>query len=172
MGRLSYRVRSTSERKRRHGEHSSCTGYMCGKRKNCTVQLAAGTYLTRQLVAFNFQGTFKGMGIATTTIQTVYPLPVKFPDVFVDGECVPNTTTCLWLSLIIFVNGKIEVSDLSMMELAPPGEATTGWLFAGTKFTDLIDTVRFMGNMPTYATVDRINVQGSTDDSPTSTGFN
>jgi len=138
----------------------------------CTVQLSGGTYHTRQLVAYNFQGTFKGMGMTNTTIQAIYPLPVNIPDVYYDGECMPNTNSCLWPSLIIFVNGKIEVSDLSIMELAPPGEATTGWLFAGSELTDLIDAVRFMGNMPTYATVDRINVQGSTDDSPTSTGFN
>jgi hypothetical protein len=70
------------------------------------------------------------------------------------------------------VNGNIEVSDLSMMELAPPGEATTGWYFEGTKLTDLIDTLRFMGNMPTHAVVDRFNVQALTDSSPTSSGFN
>ena len=30
--------------------------------KDCTVQLAAGKYLTSQLVAYNFHGTFKGKG--------------------------------------------------------------------------------------------------------------
>jgi hypothetical protein len=140
--------------------------------KNCTVQLAAGTYSTRQLVAYNFHGTFKGMGMSATTIQAKYPLPVNLPDVFYDGECKPNTTTCLWPSLIIFVNGKIEVSDLSMMELASPGEATTGWFFEGGESTDLIDILRFMGNLPTNASVESINVQGSADGSPTSSGFN
>jgi hypothetical protein len=140
--------------------------------KNCTVQLAAGTYLTRQLVAYNFQGTFKGMGTSKTTIQAIYPLPVNIPDVYYDGECMPDTSTCLWPSLIIFVNGNIGVSDLSMVELAPPGEATTGWYFDGTELTDLIDTLRFMGNLPTYAAVDRVNVQALTDGSPTSSGFN
>ncbi len=28
----------------------------------CTVQLAAGTYRTSQLLAYDFKGTFKGMG--------------------------------------------------------------------------------------------------------------
>jgi len=139
---------------------------------NCTVQLAAGTYFTKQVVEYNFQGTFKGMGTSNTTIQALYPLFVNMPDAFINGECMPNTTTCLWPSLIIFVNGNIEVSDLSMAELAPPGEATTGWHAEGTEYTDLIDTLRFMGNLPVYAAVDRINVQGLTDGSPTSSGFN
>ena len=70
--------------------------------KNCTVQLAAGTYHTRQLVEYNFQGTFKGVGVSATIIQAIYPLPVNLPDVYYDGECMPNTSTCLWPSLIIF----------------------------------------------------------------------
>lgn len=140
--------------------------------KNCTVQLAAGTYHTRQLVEYNFQGTFKGMGVSNTTIQAIYPLPVNIPDVYYDGECMPNTNSCLWPSLIIFVNGSTEVSDLSIMELAPPGEATTGWYFEGSELTDLIDALRFMGNLPTYAVVERVNVQALTDGSPTSSGFN
>jgi hypothetical protein len=35
------------------------------KGPGCTVQLQAGTYLTRQLVTYNFQGTFKGMALQT-----------------------------------------------------------------------------------------------------------
>jgi len=138
----------------------------------CTVQLAAGTYHTKQLVAYNFQGTFKGMGTSKTTIQAIYPLPVNLPDVYLDGECMPNTSSCLWPSLIIFVNGNIEVSDLGIMELAPPGEATTGWYFDGSESTDLIDAVRFMGNLPTHAAIDRVSVEGLTDSSSTSSGFN
>jgi hypothetical protein len=94
------------------------------------------------------------------------------PDNYYHGNCMPNTNTCLWPSLIIFVNGNIHVSDLSLMELAPPGTATTGWFFAGSEITDLIDTLRFMGNLPTHAAVDRVSVQGLTDSSPTSSGFN
>jgi pectin methylesterase-like acyl-CoA thioesterase len=80
--------------------------------KNCTVQLAAGTYHTRQLVEYNFQGTFKGMGTSNTTIQAIYPLPVNLPDFYYYGVCMPDTNSCLYPSLIIFVNGNIEVSDL------------------------------------------------------------
>lgn len=124
--------------------------------KKCTVQLAAGTYLTRQLVAYNFQGTFKGLGVDTTTIEAIYPLPVNIGDPFTQGECVPNTTTCLWPTLIMFVTGT----------------ATTGWPILGSTFTDLIDALRFMGKYPTNVTVDRIRVEGLPDNSSTSTGFN
>jgi hypothetical protein len=137
----------------------------------CTVQLAAGTYVTRQLLAFNFQGTFKGMSTTLTTIEAFYPLPVKMPDVSL-GECMPNLTTCLWPTLIDFVDGDIHVSDLSIKETAPPGKATTGWYWAGTKFTDLLEPLRFMGQNPTYATIDRIAIEGLPDDSSTSFGFN
>jgi hypothetical protein len=85
---------------------------------------------------------------------------------------MPNVTTCLWPTLIMFVNGNIHVSDLTIRENAPAGTATTGWYFEGTELTDLIDTVRFMGNSTTYATVDRFNVKGEADGSPTSSGFN
>jgi pectin methylesterase-like acyl-CoA thioesterase len=64
----------------------------------CTVQLQAGTYKTRQLVAKNFQGTFKGAGMATTIIEALPALPVNVPDFLSAGECVPNLTDCLWPS--------------------------------------------------------------------------
>ena len=66
----------------------------------CTVQLAAGTYLTKQVVVYNFRGTFKGVGMDHTTIEALPNLPVNLQG---PGECLPNTTTCMWPSLIIFV---------------------------------------------------------------------
>src|SRR5690349_9893506 len=39
----------------------------------CSVQLQAGHYFTRQLVTYNFRGTFKGMGIGSTTIEALHP---------------------------------------------------------------------------------------------------
>lgn len=141
------------------------------QRPGCTVQLQAGRYLTRQLVTYNFQGTVKGMGVDSTTIEALHPLFVNIPDVSL-GECIPNTTTCLWPTLILFVEGDIHVSDLSIRITAPLGTATTGWLFGGLRFTDLIDAVRFMGQYPTKAFVDRISIEGMADNSPTSSGFN
>lgn len=137
----------------------------------CTVQLQAGKYFTRQLVTYNFHGTFKGMGIDSTTIEALHPLLLNVPDLSV-GECTPNTTTCLWPTLIMFVEGNIHVSDFSIRITAPPGTATTGLSLFGFELTDLIDALRFMGRNPTYAVVDRISVEGLPDDSPTSSGFN
>src|SRR5215471_9302028 len=80
----------------------------------CTVQLQEGKYFAKQLVTYNFRGTFKGMGRDRTTIEALPNLTVNIPDPIVHGECLPNTTTCLWPSLIIFVDGNIAVSDLSI----------------------------------------------------------
>jgi hypothetical protein len=143
----------------------------------CTVQLQAGKYLSRQLVAYNFHGTFKGMGKDRTSIEAIYPLPVTIEPVggtATDSLCQPNTTTCLWPDLIVFVDGEIHVSDLSLYELAPPGMATTPWGFAGANpgYIGLFDLLTFMGqHVDTW--VDRIHVEGSPD--PTNVfglGFN
>jgi hypothetical protein len=139
--------------------------------KNCTVQLAAGTYLTRQLVAYNFQGSFKGMGIGATTIEAIHRLPVNIPDVFLNGECPPNTSSCLWPSLVIFVDGNISVSDLAIRITADPGQATTGWMIAGGELTDLIDAIRFQGQN-VNAIVDDVSIEARTDNTSTSSGYN
>lgn len=67
---------------------------------NCTVQLGHGRYLTRQLVTYNFQRTFKGLGMNATTIEALPNLSVSAGDLAIQGECPPNTTTCPWPSLI------------------------------------------------------------------------
>ena len=137
----------------------------------CTVQLQTGKYLTRQLVEYNFQGTFKGMGNTRTTIEALHNLTVNIPDPVVYGECLPNTTTCLWPSLIIFVDGNIRVSDLSIHVTAPPGTATTGWTVFGLQISSLLDGLRFMGQHPTDVSIDRISIEGLPDNSPNSFGI-
>jgi hypothetical protein len=137
----------------------------------CTAQLREGKYFTRQVVTYNFRGTFKGMGMDRTTIEALPKLPVNIPDPAVYGECLPNTTTCLWPSLIIFVDGDIHVSDLSIHITAPPGAATTGWTVWGLYLTTLLDGLRFMGQHPTNVSIDRISIEGLPDDSPDSFGI-
>ena len=137
----------------------------------CTVQLQAGKYLTRQIVTYNFHGTLKGMGMDRTTIEALPNLTVNILDPVVYGECLPNTTTCLWPSLIIFVDGDIHVSDLSIHITAPPGTATTGWTVFGLQITTLLDGLRFMGQRPTDVCIDRISIEGLPDNSPTSFGI-
>jgi hypothetical protein len=132
----------------------------------CTVQLRAGRYLTQQLVAYNFQGTFKGMGQEKTTIEALPALPVTIPDVFTNGECAPNTSDCLWPSLIIFVDGDINVSDFTIN--VPSVPATQTYYAFGTPTTYLNDGIRFMGKNPTNAAVRRVSFEGAPDGSATS----
>jgi hypothetical protein len=131
---------------------------------DCTVQLQAGTYRTSQIVATNFRGTFKGAGQDQTIIEALPALPVTAPDPLIKGECMPNTTTCRWSSLIIFVDGDIEVSDLAIHVTATGGQATAPWTIGGTALTSLVDALRFMGQRPTNAAVDRVAIEGRRDD--------
>ncbi len=139
----------------------------------CTVQLQAGTYKIRQLVAKNFQGTFKGAGMATTIIEALPVLPVNIPDFLSAGECVPNLTDCLWPSLIVFVDGTITVSDLAIHVTATDGQATAPWTIGGSSVTSLVDALRFMGQHSVAVTVDHVAVEGRHDTSVTSfDGYN
>jgi hypothetical protein len=132
----------------------------------CTVQLLAGTYLTKQLVTYNFRGTFKGMGQNKTTIQALPNLAVTGGDPVTVGVCKPNTTDCLWPSLIIFVDGNISVSDFTVY--VPSVPATQTWYIAGSPQTYLNDGIRFMGQNRTNASVQRVTVEGMPDTSVTS----
>lgn len=137
-----------------------------------TVQLASGRYLTQQLATYNFHGTFKGMGKDKTIIEALPKLLVN-PDVdFCSSPGFPNGTTNRWPSLIVFVDGDIRVSDLSILVTAPPGTATTTWWMCGSPNTWLIEAIRFMGQARTHACIDNISIEGLPDDSPTSWGFN
>jgi len=137
--------------------------------KNCTVQLAAGTYLTRQLVAYNFQGTFKGMGKGITVIQALPYLPVTLDFL---QPCLPNTTTCLWPTLMIFVDGNISISDLSVHMIATDGTATAPWPGSGGGATYIDTGIRLMGqHSTTNVHIDRVEMEGSPD-STSGFGFN
>ena len=120
----------------------------------CVVQLAAGTYHTRQLVAYNFHGTFKGLGMHTTTIEALPYLPVTIDWL---QPCQPNTTTCLWPTLMIFVDGDINISDLSVHMTATDGTATDP--------PGQIDTgIRLMGQYSTTNVhIDRFEMEGRPD---------
>jgi hypothetical protein len=134
----------------------------------CTVQLAAGTYHTRQLVAYNFKGTFKGAGMDRTIIEDILYLPVT---VDFGGEiCLPNSDTCTWPCLITFVDGSFTISDLAIHIVAGPGEGTTPWPSIGN--TLIWDAVRVMGQHPTNATFDRFAVEGQHIDTPEAAGYN
>ena len=138
---------------------------------HCTVQLAEGRYLTRQLVAYNFRGDLRGRGRDDTTIEALPNLRVDFLRLVVDGLPVlwlPDPTEHPWPSLILFVDGDIRVSDLSVQIPAVPSTAPYDTGF-GFQFAVLIDAIRFMGQHTTHATVQRVAIDGRED--PGATGF-
>jgi hypothetical protein len=127
----------------------------------CTVQLAAGTYHTRQLVAYNFHGTFRGIGTDRTTIEALPYLPVTIDFL---QPCQPDTTTCLWPTLIIFVDGDISISDLSVHMTATDGTATAPWPGSGAGNTFIETGIRLMGQYSTTnVQIDRVEMEGRPD---------
>jgi Periplasmic copper-binding protein (NosD) len=136
----------------------------------CTVQLQAGTYKTSQLVTSNFQGTLRGVAENGTTIEALPTLPVNMPDPTAGGECQPNTTTCLWPTLILFIDGNVEVSDLSIRITATDGGATAPWSIGGSEYTSVLDALRFMGKRRADVSVDRVAIEGQHDKAATSLG--
>ena len=128
----------------------------------CTVQLAAGRYLTRQLVAFNFRGTFKGRAMDKTIIEALPNLRVDSWIAESDTYWPPDPTEHPWPSLIIFVDGDVRVSDLAVQITAVP--ATEPYDFApGWQLAALIDGIRIMGQHRTNATVQRVSIEGRED---------
>jgi hypothetical protein len=138
-----------------------CTAHGPG----CTVQLQAGEYKTSQLVEYNFRGTFKGAGQHRTTIEALPDLAVTVPDPWVEGGCLPNLTNCRWASFIVFVNGTIEVSDLSIDFPYTNGRETAPWTLGGAEVRGLSYALDFTGDRATNASVDRVSVTGRLDTS-------
>lgn len=101
----------------------SCMEYGPG----CTVQLAGGTYKSQQLIAENFYGTFKGMGISGTTVEVLAPLVVTVSDQNVQD--IPPSRTNKYPVLLLFTGGDITVSDLTFKVTDP--NPTTPWCYGG-----------------------------------------
>ncbi|MGB2675541.1 MAG: hypothetical protein WAN12_00470 [Candidatus Acidiferrum sp.] len=139
------------------------------KGPGCTVQLHAGRYLTKQVVVYNFRGTFKGMGLDSTTIEALPNLPVTS---LLVTSCQPNLTNCIWPGLFEFVDGNISVSDLSIKITAVP--ATLPWTDEDDTATHtmLYDVLGFMGQHPTDVTIDRIRMEGQPSALSTDWGYN
>jgi hypothetical protein len=135
----------------------------------CTVQLQAGTYYISQLVTYNFRGVVAGSGRDRTIVEALPNLPVDTAE----ATCKPNLTDCRWPSLIIFVDGDIQVADLAVQVPATDGSATLPYLFHGRMRTHLFDALRFMGKERTNVTIDRVAVEGAADGADSSIyGFN
>lgn len=91
----------------------------------CTIQLAAGTYLSTQLLAENFHGNLQGMGMDATTIKVLSPLVVTVSNQNVFN--LPPSRTNKYPMLLIFVAGDITVSDMTF-QVTDPNPATS-WCY-------------------------------------------
>jgi len=89
------------------------------------LRLEAGTFHTAQVVVNDFQGAFRGAGMDNTII-------LNLPNLYVTPENVvynPPSAANPWPSIITFVNGEIEVSDLAIHIVGE--DTTTGWTIFG-----------------------------------------
>jgi len=145
----------------------ACVAYGPG----CTVQFPAGNYLTKQLVAYNLRGSFKGMGNDRTVIAALPYLFVNIEANEPHSLCQPNPTSCFWPGVVIFINGNIQVSDLSITVPAQPGTATLPWTFEGVTYIGLMDVLTFTGEH-VIATADRIHLEGQVDPTNQYFGYN
>ena len=134
-----------------------------GKGPNCTVQLQAGTYHSNVLVTNNFNGTFEGARGGQTTIAALPNLTINETDPWVAGECAPNLTDCRYPWFITFVNGNVEVSDLSLDFPATDGTETNLWTIGGNQYKGLFSALVFTGYGSAAASVDRVRVTGRAD---------
>jgi len=129
----------------------------------CTVQLAAGTYLTEQLFTEDFQGTFKGKGMDVTIIQALPNLKVSRDKPVWKRPPSPRNK---YPMLILFFGGDITVSDMTIRVLEPnPLEA---WFIevGQPKTTYMWGILAFMGQSEEMSVVvTRVAVEGKYDES-------
>lgn len=97
----------------------------------CTVQLVAGTYRTRQLVAYDLRGRLRGHGREATVVEAL-------PDLHVVAAADPTrpfaycdvwpTPAEPWATFLTFVGGSVTISDFTIRlphsPAALPWEAT------------------------------------------------
>jgi hypothetical protein len=120
----------------------------------CTVQLSAGTYVTKQLVTPYFYGTIKGMGMDKTSIEAYAPLPVS------TEKPVWNGPPVLLPELIQFQEGDISIADLAMRCTAPV--ATEEWFWDDAGQVGVHGLAAFLDVWGTSAnlSLNRVKVEG------------
>jgi len=137
----------------------------------CTVQLAAGTYLIKQLFTENFHGTFKGKGMDVTILQALPNLPVSQEQPVWNS---PPSVNNPYPMLVLFFGGDITVSDMTIRALEP--NPLEGWYeYAGQlPITAMWGILEFMGQseeMNVFVT--RAALEGKYDESqPASDHYN
>lgn len=133
-----------------------------GPNPGCTVQLAAGTYLTKQLFAKDFHGTFKGKGMDVTIIQALPNLPVSQENLVWNS---PPSRDNPYPMLVLFFGGDITVSDMTIRALEP--NPVEGW-YSGelaTPTTLMWGILEFMGESKMNVVVNRVALEGVHDES-------
>ena len=129
-----------------------------GAAPGCVVQLRAGTYHTSQLVTLGFQGTFRGAGMGHTTLAALPNLSIPWDPYPCFTGSLP---TCPQPDLLLFIDGSVEVSDLSVRISATNGTGTTPWEYG----TGLASAFYFVSVTHLAVSVDRVAVAGSIDPS-------
>jgi len=138
-----------------------------GAGPNCTVQLGPWTYHTSQLYTADFVGTFRGMGMGVTTLASLPSLTVNWYDPGLGTpECIPGATgpggnACAWPVYVTFLDGTVEVSDLTIDTSATTISSPYPW-FGGTSI-DLAMALDFEFDTRIDASVDRVGVRGGFD---------
>lgn len=90
-----------------------------------TVRLEEGTYYTRQIVVKNFSGTFTGAGADRSVLTNLPNLYVTPVNMYFNAPSANNP----WPSLVAFVGGNFQVSDLGIHITGTT--PTTGWTIFG-----------------------------------------
>jgi len=122
--------------------------------RGATVRLIAGTYHTRQIVATNFQGAFRGAGAEQTVLTNLPNLPVLPNFNFSNPPSAANP----WPVLVAFVGGDFQVSDLGIrITGATP---TTGWSVPGAPTTQELSGGLYVLGTRANAILSRICVEG------------
>jgi hypothetical protein len=121
-------------------------------RWNKNVRLAPGTFYTRQIAVQNFHGRFAGAGVRKTVVMNIPELTVT-PNFWVSAPAADN----LWPTLFSFVDGEIDISDLTIhiAGIAP----TQGWEFQDMFVKELYGAI-FINGTNAEADISNILIEG------------
>ncbi len=134
----------------------------------CTVQLDAGTYKTKQLLASNFRGAFRGKGMDVTIVDA---LPGFLVDPYAVSDYAPSIPlnppgpTNPWPCLLTFVESDVTVSDLTLRVTAYE-PVSPWWSGTGVWVRHLLSILAIMGESSANGDVERVAFQGGSGTIP------
>jgi hypothetical protein len=138
-----------------------------GAGPQCTVQLMAGTYYTKQIAVNGFQGSFVGMGQGQTTIQALPDLPPPTSNTPNHPFwAAPPGSANPWPVLFTFVDGSFQISQMTFYEPDYSPISSPGWTFpGGSEWYALAGMIYFVGHQANVV-MDHVTVQGAAGNSP------